>query len=833
MKTTVFVPLVLAALAAAPAALAAQPGRPPGAGVPGAPASAGLIQGSVQDAASGRPVGSASVAVWSAADSVLVDGALSRADGGFRIDGLRPGRYVVRVSHVGYAGHRSEVTLAPGRLQADLGVVRLAASTVALQGLTVTGERSQVALAPDRSAYTVRDLPAASGGTASDVLRNVPSVEVDVDGRVSLRGNQNVVVQINGRSAPMRGEQLAQYLQQLPASLVERVEVVPNPSAKQDPEGMAGIVNLVLKQNTSLGTSGGLQLGAGTGGRLNASGNLGYQQGALTLFGSYGLYVDERETSGFNYRENRYLDPLTYLRQDIEGSFDGLSHHLNGSAELKLGKRDVVASSVLLSQRGGENGSRSLLAELDAASQVTQRTDQLTHAENDDLNFDYALSFTRAFAPRTHELELEARFNRSRFGVDNEFLSQRLTPGGTPADDQPERETNRLDAQTDHWTLQADYTRPLGAAGAKLETGYKGTLRRLDNDAVAARFSYAQGGFVPDPRRTSDFAFDEQVHAAYAVATHRLGRFDLQGGLRLESATSDFRLAGRDETYENDYTSLFPSGLLAYNLSEQRQLKASYSKRIQRPDARLLNPLAFYEDPLNVFRGNPSLQPEYTHAFELGYQQNGQWGTLQVTPFFRRTVDAVRRIRSVDSVGVATTTFRNAATSDSYGADLNGSWRLGVLSGFAGLSAFKVVTDAGNLGEDLSTNAFAWSLRGNATWRVTPKLDVQGFAMYRAPMEIEGGRISSMQMMHLALRQKVLRDQGSVGLRLVDPFDRMRFAYETRDARHHQESERRFGARSLFLTFSYNFGRPPRLQQRPQPQQPELDVPSPGPIGPG
>ena len=311
-----------------------------------------------------------------------------------------------------------------------------------------------------------------------------------------------------------------------------------------------------------------------------------------------------------------------------------------------------------------------------------------------------------------------------------------------------------------------------------------------------------------------------------------MGRFDLQAGLRAEQAATRFDLAplngAAGQRFTNDYRSFYPSAVAAYNLDPARQVKLSYSKRVTRPDTRQLNPFGWREDALNRFQGNPALLPEYTHALEFGLQQTFPNGSLQVTPFARHTVNAVRFIRTLDTAGVFTTTFRNVASSDSYGADVNGALRLGRLSGFGGFSAYRQVTDGSNLSTDVSNTAFGWSARGNATLKLTPTLDVQGMLMYRAPMSTEQGRVSSRSMVNLALRQKLMGDRASLSLRVVDPFNTMGFGSRTDDERFYLETERDFGARGVFATFSMTFGRPPRVQQPRQEQQPDGDEPGNG-----
>lgn len=817
------------ALVCMASAVGAQAGPPTG----GAPRTAatgttqvgGRITGLVVNARSTEPVTGAAVTIRSAADSALVGGGFTKADGSFHIEGLRPGLYTVRVRVIGYAPVvKTGVRVTPAAPSADVGRFVLTPVAAELSTVTVTEERSDVALAPDRNSFSVKDMPAATGGSVVDVLRNVPAIEVDGDNKVSLRGNENVVVQINGRITPMRGDQLGTYLAQLPSSMVARVEVVSNPSAKNDPDGMAGIINIVLKENTELGASGGFTAGGGSTGQTNASGNFGYQKGALTLFANYGLMQDKRVTSGYTNSAGLADGLLPFQESDISGAFAPHSHSLNASADYQVAAHDVLSSSLLVSKRDLTRDNNNSYRELDAARTLMSRALRSSTQKNEDLTLDYTLSYKKAAEHQGDGLMSELRVNRSR-GDGNVLLTDRsLGIDGTSAATTTRLETHATGDVTKNWTLQSDFTRTI-APRTKLETGYKGTLRQLDNQFDVANYSDALGVYVPNAARTNAFNYDEQVQAVYGVLSRGAGKYDLQAGLRAEQVATRFDLATTSERYDNDYRSLYPSGLVAYNVDDMRQLKVSYSKRVTRPDTRQLNPFGYREDALSIFHGNPALRPEYTHAFELGFQQTFAKGTLQLTPFARRTVNAVRVIRTIDNAGVSTTTFQNVATSDSYGADVSGSLRLGRLTGFGGASAFKQVTDASNLSTNVSNNAFGWSTRANATLKVTPTLDVQGFLMYRAPMTTERGRMSGMTMTNLAIKQKLMGDQASVTLRIMDPFNAMGFGYVTSDGRFAQSTRRNFGARGVFLNFSYAFGQLPRVKS-PAPDQTEGSQPT-------
>jgi outer membrane receptor protein involved in Fe transport len=676
-------------------------GAAPGAAMAAQQQAGGEIRGIVRDATSGQPLVGASIAVRSARDSALVTGAVTRADGSFRVEGLRPGAYYLRVSRLGYTtGTVSQVAVTPTAQTADVGIVRLGAGAVALQGITATTERAAVMSEPDRTVVSTRNMPAVTGGNATDVLRNVPGVDVDGDGKVSLRGNQNVAIQINGRPAPLTGDALTNFIKQLPANLVDRVEVVPNPSAKYDPDGMGGILNIVLKQNADLGTSGGLTVGAGTGGKYNASGNLGHQAGPLTLFGSYGFNRDARTGSGTIFRDQHFDGaPRSLLDQISANDFANTSHTVNATAELKLGARNVLASSFMLNRRVGEADGSNGYTLRDADRVVTGSYHEATALDMSGLSTDLSLSFKRTVQPQRNELTAELRFNRSRDETGNAFET---IPGDVPPVGLRGDSRTDLDNLTRQFNAQLDWTRQL-AAGTKLETGYKGTFRRLSNDFTLDSLF----GGVPDPalRLVNDFTYDA-------------------------------------------------------------------------------------------------------------------------------TVNAVRRYQEVDEEGITTMTFANLATANSYGADANGMLRLGKLSGFVGLNAYRVVTDGSNVASGLGTSAMSWSARASLNFKLSPSTDVQWFQFYRAAQRMEQGRVGAMQMANVAVKQK-LSERSSLSLRVMDPFDAMRFNMQTTNPGLTQSSERRFNSRAVYLSYSYNFGRPPRLRApQPQPdQQPQQDpagVPGPG-----
>lgn len=767
----------------------------------------GEVRGTVVDDDTGEPLASATVALWSVRDSSLVTGVVADVNGAFVIDQLFPGRYYAKVSFLGFLPETIDgIALPRDAPKRDLGTIRLQPDAQQLEGIEVTSQRETVEFGLDRTVYNTRDQVVTAGGSASEVLQNIPSVEVDIDGKLSLRGNQNVAVQINGKPAPVRGDFLATFLQQLPGDAIERIEVIPNPSAKYDPDGMAGIINIVLKQDADLGLSGGVTVGAATGDKYNASGNVNFQRGKFSLYTSYGFRYDDRTSLGENLREDFFRNPTTILDQDNDGIRNRVSHLLSANTDYRLSDKGTLSASALVTLRqGSDEEAVAYLFQNAADGSQLNVYNRGTDGDEDGFNMDYSLGYKHIVTPREHEFSADLRYNHSAEDDFELFNQQYTLLDGNPSDLLIRQQTT-LDALTDEGELQVDYVRPLGRFA--LEAGGKSTLRRLDNTFYSESFDADLGVFQPDVNLNNAFIYDEQVHAVYGILSTDLGAFSVQGGLRAEQAFTDFSLETTNEAFDNNYFSLFPSAFVSYKLTEGSQLKASYSKRINRPRTRQLNPFTSFDDPLNLRVGNPALNPEYTHAFEVGYQWFNRIGSLSLTPFFRRTVDTIERFKSLDpGTGVSTLTFRNFDTRDSYGAEVVGSLRLGQkINSFASFSAYRVVTDASNVGDDLSNNAFSWSVRGNVSWQVRRGLDVQAFAFYRAPFEIAQGRISSFFITNFAVRQQLMGDKASLSLRLSDPFDQMRFRFEIADQFYAQESFRKRESRVLYLTFTYNFG---------------------------
>ncbi len=767
----------------------------------------GVITGHVIDSATNTPISAATVNVKVAGAAASAAHAVTGADGSFRVEGLQPGHYSVRIRRLGYTPRPlPPIDIGASSPGVEVGTVFLNAAPVRLESLQVTGQKQEVLLAPDRNTYIVHDMPTTRGGTALDVLRNVPSVDVDIDNIVSMRGNTGVIVQINGRPSPLKPAQLGNFLSQLPADIVDKVEIVTNPSARDDPEGVAGIINIVLKEKPEAGKSGALTIGGGTTGHVDVGGNLGYKRGPLSFYGSYGFLRDSRPRKEALFRENLYQDPMTLLEEAATRTQIPLVHTLTGSLEYAPGASDALSLETVYSTRIELETYNVLYNDLSATRDLTGLSDRFTRGTNHEFSFESALAYKHNFADKGHKLSSELRVTRDGEGGPTSTIARDLALDGTPTD------TSALENQTpwEHpreYSLKADYVRPL-ADDLRLETGYKGSLQRFHTTLDTNVFDSAQSAYVPDPTRISDFTYRQLVNAAYGMLSADRGKFQFQGGVRVERASTQFHLMNSGTQYDNQYNSFFPSGLIAYHIDDEHQIKLSYSTRIRRPDdTDLLDPTPHLLDPLNISRGNPYLKPEYIRALEFGTQRSTDRMTVQVTPFYRHTLDAIRTIRTIDTAGVSTRTFANVASTDAYGTDVTVAMSGGRVSGFVGGSGFRQVSDAANLSPGFSARTYGWTARTNATFRVSSTVDVQTLLSYQAPMIVEQGRNAARTRLSAAVRQKLMNDQLSLTLRVMDPFNTSLERSTTIDPAFYQVSDRRRLIRGMLFSVNWIFGK--------------------------
>jgi outer membrane receptor protein involved in Fe transport len=771
----------------------------------------GALSGEIVDTESGDPLEGATVALWreTSSDSTLVTGTVTGADGQFTFEDVPVEAYTLRISYVGYNDRRFANTR-PRQSEeaADLGTIRLSRETEQAGEVEVTADRPAAQIETDRTVYNTSERAVTTGGSARNVLETVPSVQIDTDGSISYRGNESVALHINGEPASLQGESLVSYLQSLPADAVQRVEIIPNPSARYEPEGMAGIINIILERNVNAGWGGGFTAS----GRADANGqyggngsvNAGYQSEGLRFVTTYSYRrggeedTDQRFVEQFNDGGN----PNTLVDQTGSEEEQERSHSVTSRFNYSFTELTSLnfegTFSVRRDESEGRNLERRYLGSLDFAPDSTNA--RVIEENSSEETVDGRLAFEHAFTEDEHTLEAQLRYDRDFETEDNSYSNYVLLTGGDLGARRG-TESDLVNEDEQEGAFELDYVRPVGLLD--LETGYKGTLRRLDSDQTL------------EGDRT-DFIFDERIHAAYGILSDDWGDFGGEVGLRAEAVNTDFDITGQEEV-SNDYVSFYPSAFLTYEPNERRQARLSYSKRVDRPSLWDINPIEDNENPTFRNQGNPNLDPEYIHSFELSATQ--RWGTasMTVTPYVRHTVNEIEDIEQDTTINGEKVILRraeNLSSSTSYGTELvstfNWNERLeGTLSG----NVYRSVTDGSNLSTDLSNDALTYSLRGNIRGEIRDGLQLELSQFYRPATDIPGGRIDRFTSTEVALQQQLFGGDGTLTLRVEDLFNANQFNVWRRTDNFYQESSFQWGAREYSITFQYTFGNNPEERE--------------------
>ena len=770
--------------------------------------------GGVVLAADGQPLTSAAITIRGASDSAVAGGGMTTRDGRFRIEGLALGKYVVRITHIGFKPHNVvNIELTAAEPGVELGQMKLTVAAVELQAVEATAAKSPVVVEADRTIHDTKDMVASKGGKAIDVLRNVPELEVDMNGKVTMRGNQSVEIHINGRKAPLRGDALTNYLQQMPGERISKVEVIPNPSAKHDPEGMGGIVNIVMKDNADLGLSGNVSMNASTRMNRGVGARVNYQKGRFTLFTGGNFSFNDNKSNLYDLRRNLLASPITLFEQNGLSENSGFWNSFDLTTEFKVGKQAHFWLNGSTWGNGSENQNFTAYDILTDDRVLLDSYDRANRSEWSWRSGDVSTGFKQVFQPMKHELTIDLR--RYFGGNANENrIRKMLEDAQAPV----ELTHTDLDQDNGETSLSADYTRPLGKG--KLDVGARLAGRGNDYDNTTLVFG-DETVTTPSTEARNFYQYDERFNSIYATASHPLKKFGFTGGLRAEFATTEFELPSTGENFRNEYRTLFPSASLSYDFGKGMTGRLNYGKRIGRPWPDILNPYVPVTDPLNRRIGNPYLKPNYTHSVTADFSKVGTRGTLRLAPYYRTTVDQWMDIKRVDSAGVSTVTWENVARVTTYGTSLTASLRptpTGRMSGSTTFNLFREERDAGNLTSDYIRSATRWSANANAQLKIDDNTNMQTNFNYNPPRTLLQGRMSAMIWNSIGLRRQFMDKKASLNVNVNDPFDLSRWNFKTNDRTHEQLSKTTFKNRQASLSFTYNWGKPPQQQSRRQSQ---------------
>ncbi|MDR1887153.1 MAG: TonB-dependent receptor, partial [Prevotellaceae bacterium] len=627
----------------------------------------GVINGTVVDSKSNEALESVTVVIKEkdAAEKAPV-GVNTDRNGKFSIKNLPYGDYVLSVSSVGYKTFEQEISLTSDSREINLNRISLVEESELLDEVMVTAIGTQMKIDIDKKVFNVDQNIAASGGSASDVLSNIPSVEVDAEGAVSLRGNSAVTIWINGKASGLSSDNQAQILEQMPAENIDRIEVITNPSAKYSPEGTAGIINIILKENRKAGYFGSLQAGADSRGGYNFGANYNYSSSKLDAYASLNYRSMASIGGGNSSRLNINGADTTFLNQTSES--DGRRNNFFGRAGLTyhMTTKDHLSLSGFGMFGGGDNNNITNYTS-NIPGSYTQ-SERRTVSDNKMLGGNVQLGYKHDFS-KSSNIDFTASYNTWGMKADAGYNQTSLYPDG--------RQTSSYQRQTGdmgpyNLDFQLDYINTFNE-NSKIEAGYKGTFGR-ENSPVETFSGTGREDAVAVPELFNKFIYNQDIHALYSTYTGRFGNFGYQLGLRGEYAERNTRSLGYNDIEanipfnKNAYFSLFPSLFLSYALSGGNELQVNYTRRISRPRGHEINTFRNITDSTNISFGNPDLVPEYSNAFELNYIKNWQHHIFSFSGYYRSTNNVVQRISYLDN-NVMYSTFENVAQNSSAGTE--------------------------------------------------------------------------------------------------------------------------------------------------------------------
>lgn len=772
----------------------------------------GTVAGRIVEHGSSRPVEYAAV-VLKDANGKVIQRAATNAKGEFVLESVPTGDYQLAYSLVG--GEPQEpvgIHLDAQHDKANLGTLELRGETLQMQRVDVAARREAFYNSIDRKTYTVgQDLKSVSG-SASDLLQGIPSVQVDVDGNVSLRGNGSVLILVDGKpSTLMSTANRPDVLAQMSADDIERVEVITNPSAKYKPDGTAGILNLVMKRRHVAGSSGTIRVSVGNERRGNFGLSLNRAVGKLNVLASASVRQDDRSRSGTERRSHLDATSQTFVstEQDSFEQMRPLSRLAQLGFDYRLSDADKIGASASYNYRTFFRDALVVSRSRNATGIVTADYDRRRTDAEWQKTTEVKASYSHAFADDGHELSLEAKRDRHWEQEDNVYANVFRAPA-TPTG----RDATLIKPTETGTEITADYTRPF-PHDAKLEAGYAHETNKNDMDFRGSLFDSARGAWLVDATRTNRFIYRDTIQALYATFARPFGKFGFLAGLRLEDTVVHTNQATARLVERTAYRRLHPSLHLSYNLTETRQLQLNYSHRVHRPESDDLNPFPEYQDPFNLRAGNPRLRPEETHSLETGYQYHQDDTTYLAALFFRDTYHAFTTVtRYIDAVTLLTT-HENLAGNRSGGLELAATKELGtkVFVNFSA-NAFRSAIDAANLGFSGQRSALAWDAKMNLKWRVTKSDTLQLDTHYTARRLTAQGYRLPAAFANVGWRHDFKARKYALTLTVSDVFDSLKEHTVIDTPTLHDDITRRRSSRIVYAGFTYNFGAPAKKEKK-------------------
>jgi len=771
----------------------------------GPPKIKGFIKGEVIDATEGIAVEYATIVLLSADGSKQITGTVSEAGGAFKLPDVPAGKYQMKVSFIGYKETVvPDVETTPKSPDLDLGQIKLGTDAVVLEGVEVVAEKALIENRIDKMVYNADQDATNQGGDATDLLRKVPLLSVDLNGNVSLRGSQNLQILINGRPSTIFASSIADALKSIPSDQIKSVEVITTPGAKYDGEGSGGIINIITKKKEAQGFTGTVNSSIG-----NLQNNAGLNLNAL--FGRFGL------NGGVNsfWSWKRDADNV-FLRTDLvdgapvrelsqagvsESGFLGLNGNLGAFYDFNAYNSINLSGRYNQFRRTNEGLTNGLLNNFTAGEMID--FSRFNDGLNRNSGFDGTLDYRKTF-PDQKDRELVFAFQLSG---QNTLTENEVDQNGDLSIYQRDL-LNENDGLNLEYTGQIDYVHPVSDK-VKIETGVKAVLRRIDSDYLTRVKENDQSAFETDDRLTDFFQYDQDVTAVYLSSNFSLGKkWGIQAGARYERTTIGGEFASENPSFKNEYNNFLPSIIVNRKLSPFSNLKASFTQRIQRPSLSFINPFTAIADPNTLQIGNPDLEPELVDQYEVAYNTYIKGIVINASVYLRRTSDLIEPFLNLDDDGISsTTTFLNIGESDTYGTNVFTTFKLWKKVQLRFNVNYGRYNGSGLVGgERLERSANLLSGNAGGSYSLNDKISFDFFAFGRAAQQNLQGSNPAFSIFGIGGKYQI-SERTSLGLRIIEPFAPNKvFESDLAGPTFRQVSSFTIPFRSVGISFSHKFG---------------------------
>jgi outer membrane receptor protein involved in Fe transport len=764
----------------------------------------GTIKGMIVEKQSDKPLEFVSVLIKNIADTTIFRGTTTDKDGTFEIKGLPFGKYRISYSFIGFDKFQvPEMMLDSKNNTIDLGKLYIAESAKNLSDVLVFGQKSTFVNSIDRKTFYVGQDLMSRTGSVSDLLQNVPSVQVDIDGNVGLRGSDNVTILINGKPSALMGANRAAVLQQMPASTIEKIEVITNPSAKYKPDGTSGIINIVTKKNKGLGMNGSVSANAGNNNRYNGNIIASYNPGKLNLFGSYSVRQDDRLRYTDDYRKRTKIntDTVTYFQLNSSDDSRPLSNIVRAGVDYKITDNNKVGISGSYNYRSFVRHTTDVNTTQTTDLTISKSYDRLRRDPEYEKDQELTAFFQHSFAKEGHELNLDYTTSRSREQEDNHYSDVYHVPQISPT-----FENTLIEQGGDESQFSLEYVNPV-SEDIKFESGYIFESQTSDMNFYGASFDNLSNIWQTDVDKTNHFVYTENIHVLYATYEQDLGKFGFLAGLRSEQAYINSNQVTTDTLIKNNYFRLYPSLHMTYKIDNIHQWQLNYSHRIRRPEGDDMNPFPEYQDPYNLRIGNPHLKPADIHSVEMGYQYQKNKTTFLSTLYYRYTYNSMSDITKYINDSVKLTTKENLSKNSAAGLELILATSMGSFATInLSTNTFYSSIDASNLGYSKNKSTMAWSANLSAGFNLGKTTVLQLTSNYQAERLTPQGKQLPSFVANVGFKQEIFKNKGAFIITIADVFNSLRNNTLIETPELYEKIIRKRSARIIYAGFTYSFG---------------------------